>query len=131
MNEERKPINWKPYIITSIISLIIGIFFFCLFFLILKRPLLDGTAYASIILISVGVLMWVGTEGFFDIFAYGFRQLGSMIFSKNPREFHDYPGYKDYKNEIRVKQAKIYLAVIVVGVLFLFATVIIYAVTKP
>ena len=126
----KKKINLKPYIISGIISLLLGVFIFILFFLILKRPALDGTAYAAIILISSAGLIWVAREGFFDIFSYGFRQLGSTILSKKANEYNDYSGYRQFKNEIREKRSKYYFSIAVVGLLFLVATVILYLIYK-
>ena len=65
------------------------------------------------------------------IFAYGFRQMGTMIFSKKPNEIKDFPGYKERKNELRKKRSNYYLAFIAIGLLFLLATIIIYIITKP
>lgn len=126
----KKKINLKPYIISGIISLLLGIFIFILFFLILKRPALDGAAYAAIILISSAGLIWVAREGFFDIFSYGFRQLGSTILSKKANEYNDYSGYRQFKNEIREKRSKYYFSIALIGLLFLVATVILYLIYK-
>ena len=126
----KKKINLKPYIISGIISLLLGVFIFILFFLILKRPALDGTAYAAIILISSAGLIWVAREGFFDIFSYGFRQLGSTILSKKANEYNDYSGYRQFKNEIREKRSKYYFSIAITGLLFLVATVILYLIYK-
>lgn len=126
----KKKINLKPYIISGIISLLLGTFIFILFFLILKRPALDGTAYAAIILISSAGLIWVAREGFFDIFSYGFRQLGSTILSKKANEYNDYSGYRQFKNEIREKRSKYYFSIALIGLLFLVATLILYLIYK-
>ena len=123
-------INWKPYIISGIISLLFGTFIFILFAVILKRSPVDGTAYASIILISFAGLIWVTREGFFDIFSYGFRQLGTSIFSKKANEYNDFSTYKNYKYEIREKRPKIYLSLLIVGGLFLLATIILALIYK-
>lgn len=127
----KKRINWKPYLIAGSIALFIGAFIFVLLFLIIQRPLLDGTAFAALVLLTVGVLIWVTREGLFDIFAYGFRQMGTMIFSKKPNEIKDFPGYKEHKNELRKNRSNYYLAFIAIGLLFLLATIIIYIITKP
>ena len=126
----KEKFNWKPYIIAAIISLLLGIFGFCLIFLILKKPALDGTAWPAIILISSSLLIWITREGFFDIFSYGFRQLGSTIFSKTPNEFNNFAGYKEAKNEIREKRPKYFFAVGAVGLIFLIATIILFIIYK-
>ena len=126
----KKKINWKPYIISGIISLLSGVFIFILLFLILKRPAMDGTAFASILLISSAILIWVSREGFFDIFSYGFRQFSSSVFSKKPNQFNDFSSYKEYKFEIRDKRSKYYLSMALVGTLFLIATLVLYIIYK-
>lgn len=133
MNENNKKIvNLKPHIITAIISIIIGVGIFLAFFLT-KRSLygaFNGVTYASIVLIGGGVLYWVAREGFFDMFSYGFKQLGSMMFSKKANELNNFSEYKEYKNELRQKKAKCYLTMIFVGCLFLIATIILAIIYK-
>lgn len=128
--EEKKVFRWKPYIITSIINLIIAAFIVVLVFIILKKPLLDGFTFAFIGLALLATMMWLGREGVFDIFAYGFRQFGSIHFTKNPTQFNDFPGYKQDKMTKRSKRAKLYLATYIASAVFLIATLIIYFVTK-
>ena len=133
MNENKKVlINWKAHIITAIISIIIGTGIFLAFFLT-KRSLygaFNGVTYAAISLIGGGVLYWVAREGFFDFVSYGFKQLGTMMFSKKANELNNFSVYKEYKNELREKKAKCYITVILVGVLFLIATIIIAIIYK-
>ena len=125
-----KKINLKPYIITGIISLILGIFIFILIFAILKKPAVDGLAFGTLALLSSSGLIWIAREGFFDIFSYGFRQLGHSMFSKKPNEFNNYAGYKEYKNETREKRSKYYISVAIVGAVFLLATIIVFLVLR-
>lgn len=122
--------NLKPYIIAAIISIIIGVGFTLLMFFGFKRPLIDGTGYSSIILIAAGLLIIIAREGFFDIFSYGFRQLGSQLFSKKANEFNDYPHYKEAINEVRKRKSKYYLSLIVVGVIFLLVTIVVSICTR-
>ena len=114
----------------SIINLIIGSFILILLFVIIKRPLLDGTMFACLGLAVLATIMWLGREGVFDIFAYGFKQFGSIHFTKNPTQFNDFPGYKQDKMTKRSKRAKLYLATYIASAVFLIATLIIYFVTK-
>ena len=120
----KKKLNLKPYIISGIISLLFGAFIFILFFIILKMSVLDGTGFAAILLLASAGIIWVTREGFFDIFSYGFRQLGSTIFSKKPNEFNDFAGYKEMKFSLREKRSKYYISIAIVGALFLLVTVI-------
>ena len=128
--EEKKVVRWKPYIIMSIISLIIASFIVVLVFVILKKPLLDGFTFAFMALALLATMMWLGREGVFDIFAYGFRQFGSIHFTKNPTQFNDFPGYKQDKMTKRQKRAKLFLATYIASGVLLIATLIIYFVTK-
>ena len=127
---QKKIINWKPYIIDTIISIIIGAFILILMFVIIKRPLSDGFSFAALALISIGVFMWLGREGFFDIFVYGFKQFGSIHFTKKPLEYNDYPGYKEHKTEIRSKRSKNFLPFMIVGAAFLIASIIMFIVSR-
>lgn len=123
-------IDWKPYIIAGIISLLLGTFIFILIFVILKKAALDGVSFAAVILLAAAGLIWVAREGFFDIFSYGFRQLGSTMFSKKANEYHDFAGYKEYKFSVREKRSKYYISVAIVGAIFLVATIILYLIYK-
>ena len=123
-------INWKPYIIAGIISLLLGAFIFILFFIILKMPALDGTGFAAILLIATAGLIWIAREGFFDIFTYGFRQLGSTMFGKKANEFNDFASYKEMKFSRREKRSKYFISVAIVGALFLIATIILSLIYK-
>ena len=127
---DKKHIEWKSYIIGAIISLVIAILIFVLIFFAMKRSILDGVGYGSIVLLASAAFMWISSEGFFDLFAYGFRQLGSMMFSKNPTQYNDYAGYKIYKGETRKDKPKLYLSVALVGVLELIAAFIIFIVSR-
>ena len=123
-------INWKPYIIAGITSLIIGSGIFLLFFFAFKRPVVDGTVFAAIILLASAGLIWVANEGFFDIFSYGFRQLAVTIFGRKPNELNDFSAYKEYKFETRKKRSKYFISVAIVGAIFLLATIILSLVYK-
>lgn len=126
----KKKIELKPYIIAAIISLIIGGGIFCLIFLVFRKSVLDGIAFPGIILLSVALFIWISREGFFDLLSYGFKQLGSALFSKAPTQYNDYAGYRQQAYEIREKRSKYYLGVGLVGLLFLIAAIIYYICTK-
>ena len=142
MDEEKqkKVINWKAYIIMTIIVTIIGAFIYLLFCVIIKRqiadgsyvsfPPADGTVFAFLFLSLLGVFMWLGREGVFDIFAYGFKQFGSVHFTKNPNQFNDFPGYKQDKMIKRTKRPKLFVIPFIIGGLFLIATLILHFIAK-
>ena len=131
MNENNeKKINWKPYIIAGIISLLLGLGIFFLFRFAFKFAYFDSTTFAALILVSSAGLIWISREGFFDFASYGFRQFGNALFSKKPNEFNNYAGYKEYKNETREKRSKYYISVAIVGAVFLLATIIVFIVLR-
>ena len=130
---EKNRIRFKPYIIAGAISLVIGVVIFCLFFFINKMSLAaaeNGTSYAGIILIALALLIMITRMGFFDIFAYGFRQLGASMFNKEATKYNNFPAYKQDKNTIRVKKSKYYLSILIIGLLFLIAAIIIMLVLR-
>ena len=126
----KEKVNLKPYLIAGIISFILGVFIFILIFLILNKPAVDGLAFASLALLASSGLIWVAREGFFDIFSYGFKQLGNSMFSKKPNEFNNYSEYKNAKNEVREKRSKYFISVAIVGAFFLLATIIVFIILK-
>ncbi len=123
----------KHYLIAGAIALGLGIGFFCLFFFV-RAPQVgygllnwqDSTIIVGIILVSIGGLMAVGREGFFDIFAYGFKQIGGALFSKNPRAYNDFPGYREDKKTQRKASPKLFISVLIIGAAFLLASLCIY-----
>ena len=123
----KKKINWKPYLISGIISIIIGTTIFLISYLKTKNKYgaINGTSIASIVLICLAGLMYVSRQGFFDLASYGFKQMGVMIFSNNPNSLNDYPTYKNIRNEERKTSSHYYLSFLFVGLLFLIAYFII------
>ena len=119
----KKRIHWKPYIIAAIISIIIGVGVFLAFYLTNKTNYgaFNGTSVAGIILLGIGGLSFVAKEGFFDFASYGFKQMGSMIFGRQPNAYNDYASYRDYKQERREKQPNYFISILIVGALFLVA----------
>ena len=124
--EEKRKINWKVHIITSIIFIIIGTGIFLAFFLPNKTMFgaLNGTAFSGVILLGFGGLSFVGKQGFFDFASYGFKQFGNMIFGRVPNAYNDYPSYKEFKDEKRKKESHFYVSVLIIGALFMIAYLI-------
>lgn len=117
----------KTYIIVFIIALFIGTGVFCAVYFTSESPLYAPTNSASIatvVLLSLGGLMWVVYEGFFDIFAYGIKQIGSSIFSKKANQDNDFATYKEQNREKRVSRPKMFIPILAAGVLFLIAMII-------
>lgn len=126
MSEEKKRINWKAYIIATIIYLIISVGIFLAFFLTNESLFgaLNGTGFSGVILICIGGLSFVTKQGFFDFAGYGFKQLGTMIFGHVPNAYHDYPSYREMKEEQHKKQSNYFVVALIIGALYLLAYLI-------
>mgnify|MGYP003295167500 CR=1 FL=1 len=125
--EENKFRFLKTYIITIIISLIVGVAIFLIYFLVNNKTLyaaINGTSIAAIVLLSIGGLMFVGNEGFFDFASYGFKQVGSSMFGKKGNEKNDFVGYKQEAKENRKNKAKLFIPILVSGAVFLIAMIV-------
>jgi len=122
-NQEKKKINWKGYIIAGIISLIIGALSFSLIFFNNKSYFgaLNATSITAVILLSIGALSFVSSEGFFDFASYGVKQMTTMIFGRVPNAYNDYPSYREYKEKKRELSSKYYIPFLIIGALFLLS----------
>ena len=124
---------WKINLITFIISLIIGGGIFCLMFFLRGQNIVaavDGAALASILVLFFGLLLFVHHLGAFDTFAFGFKQLGSMFFSKEPRKDGKYQDYRAEKIEKRNNSSYNFIAVIAAGLLMSIAIVVLEIIYK-
>lgn len=124
---------WKVYLITFFISLAIGAGIFCAFFFSggqTSLSALNGTGFGSVIMLCLAGLIFVSREGFFDFVSYGFKQMGAMLFSKEPSHYNDFPGYKEHKAEQRKSRSHYYVIVIIVSALLLIAYFILRLVFK-
>lgn len=119
--------NLKPILITSAVALVLGAGIFCLIFFLLGKGYAAGSDAAiltSAILLATAGFIFISRNGFFDFVSYGFKQLGSQLFSKNPNEHNDFVSYKTEKNALREKRTKYYLGFIFVGLAFLVASIV-------
>ena len=117
----------KTYIVSSIVSLIIGIAIFLIIYFSNNMTMysaINGASLSAVILLCLGGLMWVASEGFFDIFAYGFKQVGSFMFSKKPNENNNFSNYKEQNRVKRENKPKVFLPILLVGLLFLIVMII-------
>ena len=126
MNNAIKQIKkyWKINLITFLVALAIGATIFCLMFFLRSQSLYDaanGASVASVSILFVGLLMWVSHLGAFDTFAFGFKQLGSMFFAKNPRRDGTYADYKQNKADKRAASSYNFVAVILAGLFMLIS----------
>lgn len=94
--------TWKKWLIQSITALILA---FVLMWICglgeaknaadKVKAVCDGFTVAAFLHIGIGVLLWISTTGFFDIFGYAFRKGAHAII---PGLFRDTAGgYYEYK----------------------------------
>ena len=81
------------------------------------RTLSDGCFVSAVLLGGLGVLVWVATTGFFDIFTYAGKSL-LVLFSpmRQPEKLKKFYEYKADKDE---KRKKADFTLIIVGAAFL------------
>ena len=112
---------WRANLITFIVSLLVFAGIFCAVFF--TRPVrnivaaIDGATIGSISVLGLGLLMWLSHLGTFDLFVFGFRQMGSMLFAKDARRDGHYADYRDDKMTKRSNSAYIFVSVIIAGLL--------------
>lgn len=117
----------KAYIIALIISMVLGVTSFLLFYFLGNRniiSLLNGTGVTGMILLGVAGLCIVSRFGAFDTLSYGFKQMFSSWFAKQANKYNDMAEYKEEKNRVRENGSYYYLSIIVVAILFIIAYII-------
>lgn len=125
--KEKIIINWKIYIIAAIIALAIGAGIFCLYFFLNNMTIVaacNGSILAGVALVGIGALIIITRLGAFDTFAYGFMQLGTSMFGRQPKKYSDMIEYKQAKYNERKEKSKYYFAIMIVGALFFIATLV-------
>ena len=86
------------------------------------RYLSDGLFVAGVLLTGFGMMVWISTTGFFDMFSYAGHSLLVLFSSlRNPKEHESFYDYKMKKEEKR-GQAKPYI--LIVGVGFILAALV-------
>lgn len=118
---------WLINLITLLISLIVGGAIFCLMYFLRDKTIVaavDGSALATVIVLFIGLLLWMHHLGAFDTFAFGFKQLGSMLFAKEPRRDGKYQEYREQKIEKRANSSYNFIAIIVAGLLLSISLII-------
>lgn len=85
---------------------------------------INGSSISAVILLGLGGLMFVANEGFFDIFSYGFKQVGSSLFGKKPNENNDFAGYKEQGKIKRESKPKIFISILISGIVFLVTMIV-------
>ena len=124
---KKKSIDWKIYIIAAIIALAIGAGIFCLYFFLNNMTIIaacNASIVAGVSLVGLGALIVLARLGTFDTFTYGFMQLGSSMFGRQPKKYNDMVEYKQAKYDERKEKSKYYFAIMIVGALFFIATLV-------
>ena len=119
--------HWKINLIVFIISLLVGFGIFCLIFFLRNKTIVaavDGAAIGSAVVLFFGLLMLVAHLGAFDTFAFGFKQLGSMLFAKDARRDGTYQEYKENKAVKREDSSYSFLIVILTGLLLSISIIV-------
>ena len=117
----------KAYIISFIIALLLGVGIFCLYFFLNTFNVLEalnGVTISAVALAGIGGLMWVNSQGMFDIFAYGFKQMFTSFFSKNANKYNDMYAYKQAKIEKRESSPKSWISVLLAAAIFAIAVIV-------
>lgn len=118
---------WLVNLITFFISLVVGAGLFCLMFFLRGQTIIaavDGVALAAVSVLFLGLLFWMAHLGAFDTFAFGFKQLGSMMFAKDPRKDGTYDEYRERKIETRYNSSFNFIAIIFAGLLLCVALIV-------
>lgn len=124
--KERKKQLLIADVITGFIALGVGALIFLLVFFLgeegrtLKNAC-NASALSGLVLTSAGVLILLARLGAFDTFAFGFIQIGTSMFGKQPTKHNSLVEYKEEQYEKRKKKSKYYFVIIAVGGLFLIA----------
>ena len=119
--------DYKEILITAGVSLFVGALIFCLMFFLNAHTLtqaINSSALAGIVLFGVAMLLFLGRLGAFDIFAFGFKQVANITFSKKVKTKYTYIEYRDEKNTKRAKASHYYLGMLFVALLFIIAVVV-------
>ena len=126
--EDNRFIKWLKPIIAAVVVLALYALSFELFSAEnmeeLFKDLSDCFVVTGILLSGVGAISWAGTEGAFDMLAYGcktFLGLFSTSYSKKlPKSFYDYKQERMEKNRPWLKQTLVVgLIVLAVGLMLL------------
>lgn len=128
--------NFKANLIANICILAIGfslgVTFFFLYIFVFYTPIflamVDACFFTAALYLGIALLMLVARWGFFDPLAYGFSYLGNMIFHprKIEKKYDDLVDYRDQKMAKRKEGGYFYISFLILGILFLVATLVFY-----
>lgn len=90
------------------------------------RILSDGCFVAGLIMTGVGLLVWISTTGFFDMFSYGFHSLLVLFSPLRKPEGHE--TFYDYKMAKDERRGRPMAALVVVGAGYILTSLLCLAV---
>lgn len=118
---------WLTNLITFLVSIAIGVGIFCIVFFTRARSIIDaidGATLGGLVVLLFGLLMMVSHFGAFDIFVFGFKQLFSLFFSKDPRKNGEFADYRNERTQKRNDSSYNFIAVIFAGILLSIAIIV-------
>ena len=86
------------------------------------RILSDGCFVAGLLMTGVGLLVWISTTGFFDIFSYGFHSL--LVLFSPLRKPENHETFFDYKTAKEERRGKPMAAIVIVGVGYILVSLL-------
>ncbi len=119
--------NWIKYLVQTVVAVILSIVimgFRGAFNAELSQSdrvkgVCDGFSITAMMYICLGILMWVSTTGFFDIFSYAFRKgahaiIPGMGFDNSLNTYYDYK-----QDKIEKRNSKPMYSTLVIGIFLL------------
>ena len=125
--------HWKANLISFLVSLIVGGGIFCLVFFLTEQTImsaLNGASLGTVVVLAIGLLLLVAHLGAFDTFAFGFKQLGAMMFAKNPNKEGKFQDYKENKIKERANSSYFFVSIIIAGLLLSISIVVLEIIYK-
>ena len=119
--------KYKSHIITFLFSMVFGGIIFCLYFFLKGQTLknaIDASTIAGVALIGGGLMVIITRLGAFDTFAFGFKQMFTSMFNKDPNAYNSLADYKLQKYDQRKLKKKTYLMLFLAGLLFILVLII-------
>lgn len=119
--------KYKSYILTFLFAMLFGAGVFCLYFFLKNRTLIDAInacSVSAVVLVFGGLLVVITRLGAFDTFAFGFKQLLTSMFNRNPNAYNSLADYRIQKYDERKNKKKTYLMLFLAGAVYALAIVI-------
>ena len=120
-------VNSIKQILPFIFSLLFGVGIFCLYFFLKEQTMkdaIDACSVSCVSLIGIGLLVIITRLGAFDTFIFGFKQMVTSMFSKDPNVYNSMADYKLAKYDERKKKKMTYLMFFLAGFIFLIGLIV-------